>query len=152
MSDNPSGAIHPTIFMFLWVVLSIGLQYFWPFNISELGFLELFGRILIVFGGVLMIWAQITFRRYGTTTDHSKPTTSLITKGPFRFSRNPIYLAMILIFAGVALFYNTVWGLILVIPFGIALLFLTIRPEEDYLEQEFGSDYTRYQSLVRRWI
>jgi len=152
MSDNPSGAIHPTVFMALWVVSSFGLQSLWPLNLPELALSEWSGRIVIVVGGLLMVWAQIVFRRHGTTTDHSKPTTALITGGPFRFSRNPIYLALILIFTGLSLAYGNAWGLIMTVLFLIAIARFTIRPEEEYLAREFGADYSRYRRRVRRWL
>ena len=152
MSKNPSVAIHPTLFMFLWVVLAFGLQYLWPLQLPELALLGLFGKIGLVLGGLIMIWAQIVFRRHDTTTEHSKPTTSLIVDGPFRFSRNPIYVALIVIFIGLAMVYRNAWGLILVIPFGIAVLRFTIMPEEEYLEREFRAEYTHYRSSVRRWL
>ena len=152
MSDNPSGAIHPTVFMALWVVSSFGLQFLWPLNLPELALSEWSGRIVIVVGGLLMVWAQIVFRRHGTTTDHSKPTTALITGGPFRFSRNPIYLALILIFTGLSLAYGNGWGLIITVLFSIAIARFTIRPEEEHLAGKFEADYSRYRSSVRRWL
>lgn len=94
--------------MFLWAVAALGLQDLWPLAVAEPALLKLSGAVVIVFAGLLMVWAQIAFRRHGTTTDHSKPTTSLITDGPFRLSRNPIYLALILIFTGLAVVYGNV--------------------------------------------
>jgi protein-S-isoprenylcysteine O-methyltransferase Ste14 len=144
MSNNPSGAIHPTVFMAFWAVSSFGLQSLWPLNLPELALSEWSGRIVIVLGGLLIVWAQTVFRRHGTT--------ALITSGPFRFSRNPIYLALILIFTGLSLAYGNAWGLIMTIIFLIAVVRFTIRPEEEYLEREFGADYSRYRSSVRRWL
>lgn len=138
--------------MLLWAVLAFGLQYFWPLDLPDLAVVAVSGKILIVFAGALMVWAQVVFRRHDTTTDHSKPTTSLITSGPFRFSRNPVYVALILIFIGLALAYHNAWALIMVVPFAIAVHRLTILPEEEYLEREFGQDYARYRGSVRRWL
>jgi len=152
MSDNPSGAIHPTVFMVLWAVSSFGLQALWPLELPELALSEWLGRTVIVLGGLLMVWAQIVFRNHGTTTEHSKPTTALITGGPFRFSRNPIYLALILIFAGLSLAYGNAWGLIMTVLFLIVVVRFTIRPEEEYLARVFEADYSRYRSSVRRWL
>jgi protein-S-isoprenylcysteine O-methyltransferase Ste14 len=152
MSHNPSGAIHPTVFLLLWTIASFGLHYFWPISIPEWSLLELAGRIVMVLGGVIMVWTQIVFRRHGTSTDHSRPTTALITEGPFRYSRNPIYVVLTGILTGLAMAYSNVWGLILVIPFVIALVRLTILREEAYLEKQFGGAYTHYRNSVRRWL
>ena len=152
MNNNPSGAIHPTVFIVLWGATSFGLYYFWPLKLPELNFIEILGGIVIVFASLLMVWAQIVFWKHGTTVDHSKPTTTLITNGPFRFSRNPIYLALILIFTGFSIVSKNIWGIIFVIPFVLALLRFTIQPEENYLERKFESDYLNYRNSVRRWI
>ena len=152
MRDNPSGAVHPTVFMALWVASSFGLQFLWPLNLPDLGFLEWLGWTVIVLGGLLMVWTTIVFRKHGTPTDHSKPTTALITGGPFRYSRNPIYLALILIFTGLSLAYGNAWGLMMTGVFLVAVVRFTIRPEEEYLEREFGTDYSRYTNAVRRWL
>ena len=87
-----------------------------------------------------------------TTPDLRQPTTALVTAGPYRFTRNPIYLGLFLIYLGFTLLAGTLWG-ILLSPF----LFWTVtnaivRLEEEYLQQKFRDEYTGYLSRVRRWI
>ena len=152
MNSNPSGATHPTLLMVIWAISSLGLQVLWPLKLPESLFFTTFGITAIILGCLLLVWADIALRRGGATGAHSMPTKSLVINGPFRFSRNPIYLSLILLFAGLALKYNNLWCLILIVPFTSVLHYRTILPEEKYLEQEFGATYSDYRASVRRWL
>jgi len=81
-----------------------------------------------------------------------KPTTALVTEGPFRYSRNPIYVALTLLYVGVALLINALWILLLVVPALMALRYGVIAREEAYLTQKFGDAYHQYTTQVRRWL
>jgi hypothetical protein len=87
-----------------------------------------------------------------TPLDVRKPSTEIVTSGVFRKSRNPVYLGMLLLCAGVAFLANSLWILILVLPLAIILQKGVIEPEESYLEKKFGDKYLRYKAKVRRWI
>ncbi len=152
MTDNPSGAVHPTLFMALWAVLTIGLSYLWPLDLPQVSYLKMAARVIVLAGGLLLLWAQFTRWRRGATADHNKPTVALVTSGPYHISRNPIYLGMVLLFTGIALAYGKIWGLVLIVPFAIALHFRTIMPEENYLVRTFGEHFVRYRNTVRRWL
>jgi len=152
MSSNPSGANHPTFFMLVWAAASVGLQSLLPLRLPEMSLTAPIAKILTASGMLLFVWAQVVFWRHGATPDHWRPTTALVTSGPFRFSRNPIYVAFILLFSGIALNYGNGWGLLLVPPFALALHFRTILREEVYLEREFGTAYVAYREAVRRWL
>jgi protein-S-isoprenylcysteine O-methyltransferase Ste14 len=96
--------------------------------------------------------AFITQRRAGTSPDFRKQTTALVVGGPYRISRNPIYLGMALTISGLAFILNAVWSLVL-LP--IVLLILDrgiVQGEETYLEQKFGVDYLEYKNRVPRWF
>ena len=81
-----------------------------------------------------------------------KPTTAIVRSGPYRFSRNPIYLAYSLLLLGIALWVNSVW-LLATLGVAVALMhFFVIRREEEYLERRFGLEYLRYKASVRRWV
>ncbi len=152
MTNNPSGAIRPPIFMVLWAISSFALQRLWPIELPDPAPVVWSGAVLIVAGALLMGWTQIVFSKHGTAVAHSRPTTALVTDGPFRFTRNPIYLAMLMIFAGLAAAYGNGWALVMTVLFMLALIRYTIRREEDYLAEKFGTDYTRYRESVRRWL
>ena len=152
MTENPSGAVHPTFFMVLWALLTLVLSYLWPLDLPQVSYLKMAARVIVVAGGLLLLWAQFALWRQGTTADHNKPTVTLVTGGPYRISRNPIYLGLVLLFTGIALAYGKIWGLVLVVPFAVVLHFRTILPEENYLARTFGERFVRYRNTVRRWL
>jgi protein-S-isoprenylcysteine O-methyltransferase Ste14 len=90
--------------------------------------------------------------RARTAFDARKATTALVESGVFRFSRNAVYLSMVLLVIGVGLILNSFWSLLLAIPTGSALCLTGIRPEERYLEAKFGETYRAYRSRVPRWF
>jgi protein-S-isoprenylcysteine O-methyltransferase Ste14 len=99
--------------------------------------------------------ALMTFRvlsRAQTPVDPLKPTTALVTEGPFRYSRNPIYVALTLLYVGVALLINALWILLLVVPAVVVLRYGVIAREEAYLTRKFGDAYRQYTAQVRRWL
>ena len=91
-------------------------------------------------------------RHAKTSVNPNKPTTALLTKGPFRYTRNPMYLSMGIQYVGLALLFNALWAIVLLPCTLIVVHFTVIRREEQYLEQKFGEPYLRYKAKVRRWI
>ena len=81
-----------------------------------------------------------------------RPTTSLVFTGPYRWTRNPMYLAMLLLYIGIALLFDIVWALVLTPLVMLLVVRLVIRREERYLEGKFGEEYRQYKGRVRRWI
>jgi protein-S-isoprenylcysteine O-methyltransferase Ste14 len=110
------------------------------------------GILLVAVSVVFVVAAAWELARARTAFDVRKPTTSLVRRGVFRLSRNPVYFAMLLLCVGIALLANSVALLALSLPAGSALCLLVIRREERYLEQKFGDTYLAYKSSVRRWI
>jgi protein-S-isoprenylcysteine O-methyltransferase Ste14 len=88
----------------------------------------------------------------GTHIDPYKPTMALVVDGPFRFTRNPLYLSLTLLYSGTAFLLNLLWA-ILLLPIALVIMqFGVICREERYLEKKFGQEYLRYKARVRRWI
>ena len=81
-----------------------------------------------------------------------KPTMSIVTAGPFRFTRNPLYLGVTLIYCGLALVSNTWWGFVLLVPVLLLIHFGVVAREERYLERKFGDSYRQYRASVRRYL
>ena len=104
-------------------------------------------------GGVLLLgWFERAMRQADTTTNPYKPVERIATEGPFRYTRNPGYFAMTMIYAGIASLAKALWA-VLLLP--IALLVIqrgVIEREERYLEAKFGEEYLSYKAQVRRWI
>ena len=92
------------------------------------------------------------FIRAKTEVPPHRPTSAIVTDGPYRFSRNPIYVALTLLSAGIALWVNSFWMLGLLIPTLVVMTIAVIGPEEQYLERKFGAEYLDFKSRVRRWI
>jgi len=150
--DNPSGAVHPTIFLVLWGVLGFGLRWIMPLEFTGPEFLDPVTTGITVTGIALFAWSAIELRRHGASLEHRDATRELVTSGPYRFSRHPIYVALTLILLGFALDVSDWWFVILTAAFWAAVQWFTVRREDAYLARTFGAEYARYQDSVRQWI
>lgn len=110
------------------------------------------GGALAVAGAALMAAAARTFRSRGTTILPHRPVAALVTSGPFRLTRNPMYVGLATVYAGVALLVGTWWPLLLLPLVLVAVDRLVIAREEPYLSRAFGAEYAAYRGRVRRWI
>jgi protein-S-isoprenylcysteine O-methyltransferase Ste14 len=120
----------------------------WPESTA----VDMLGWGLLVAGVLLAVSAAFLFRRAGTTPNPTKPTAALVIWGPYRFTRNPMYVGMATLYLGGTLLLNDPWPLAL-LPVVIALVQrYVIAREEAYLERKFGEAYRAYRARVRRWI
>jgi protein-S-isoprenylcysteine O-methyltransferase Ste14 len=103
-------------------------------------------------GFALAIWAIVTIRRAGTQIETYKPTTTIVANGPYRLTRNPVYIGMFLGQAGLAIGFNDLWPLAMLVPFYLVVRYGVVAREESYLDRKFGAVYLSYKSRVRRWI
>lgn len=110
------------------------------------------GFLIIGIGIVLALWSRSLFLRNSTTLQPSEEPTVLVTSGPFRISRNPIYLGMAAILLGVAVFQGTLVTFVFPVLFMLLTGVLIIPGEEQMLEKLFGETYRAYKKRVRRWI
>lgn len=110
------------------------------------------GALLFAAGAVMMLAAAGLFRRLGTNIPPSRPTTLIATTGPYRWTRNPMYLGMALVYAGIAVCFDGAIALALLPLVLIVIQRQVIAREERYLEAKFGDDYRRYKAKVRRWL
>ena len=92
------------------------------------------------------------FRAAGTPVPGNKPTTVIVRAGPYRFSRNPIYLAFSLLHLGIAIWVNGLWLVATLIAALAVMAYVVIPREEEYLERRFGAEYLDYKNSVRRWV
>jgi protein-S-isoprenylcysteine O-methyltransferase Ste14 len=114
--------------------------------------LRLFGLVSIVGGLLLGLWGVREMRRAETNIDPYRPVHAIVEQGPFRFSRNPLYLSMTLIYCGISAFANALLPF-LMLPGVLAVMRKgVIEREELYLEEKFGEKYLSYKGRVRRWI
>jgi protein-S-isoprenylcysteine O-methyltransferase Ste14 len=110
------------------------------------------GWALIAAGIALAVWSAVAFRRARTTIVPHQNPSALVETGPYRFSRNPIYLADLAILAGAILILGAPLALILLVPFQQVLLRLFILPEEAVLARELGQPYLDFKARIRRWV
>ena len=110
------------------------------------------GSVFIVVGLALVAGTLKMFVRARTTVIPHHRVSALVTSGPLRFSRNPIYTAFALITVGAALVIGTWWPLVTLIPALFVIGFGVIGPEERYLAETFGEEYAAYRAKVRRWL
>jgi len=150
--DN-AGVIAPPPLIFLaFVILGLGIHRFFPMSLVSDEISGVFGPIFVILPITTFILAVRQFSTARTSVKTHEPTSAIITSGPYRFSRNPIYLAMVLQHFGIALWVNTLWllaTLVLVIP---VITVGVILREERYLEPKFGDTYLEYKKRTRRWL
>jgi len=110
------------------------------------------GALVFVVALALFGWAIATMTRAGTNVPSKLPTTTIVDIGPFRFTRNPIYVGMMLGLIGLAVAFNSLWLLLMLVPFALVIRYVVVASEEAYLERKFGDAYRSYCARVRRWL
>jgi protein-S-isoprenylcysteine O-methyltransferase Ste14 len=153
--DTANVIAPPPLLVLAAIVLGLLLDGLFPaYVISVLlphGEHRLIGAVLILGGLALGISALLTFRRAGTDAEPWKPATALVTGGIFRFLRNPMYVGMLLLVAGVAFLTASDWMLVMTIVLAFVLHVGVVKREERYLEGKFGAAYRRYCETVPRY-
>ncbi len=151
----------PPLYFVLPLAIALALQFLvlpLPFSLPAIGAMR--GGIvracagaLIGLAGILLFGLTVrAHRRSGNDPHPTTPTVSLITSGPYRFSRHPGYLGFALAQTGIAVAVGSVWALGSVIVSLLLAHYLAALPEEAYLERKFGERYREYEEMVRRWI
>jgi protein-S-isoprenylcysteine O-methyltransferase Ste14 len=110
------------------------------------------GGAVFVVALALAVWAITTLARAGSNVPTNMPTTSIVDTGPYHFTRNPIYLGMMLGHVGLAIAFDSLWLLVTLVPFALIIRYGVVAREEAYLERKFGEVYRRYRARVRRWL
>lgn len=150
--DSPHVLILPPLLYLLGLAVGFILHLLAPRSIAPPPLAYVLAIALLVAGIGLGSWARLHLKRRGTHVDPRQPTTALVTDGPYRYSRNPLYFRVTLLYLGFAFFVNDVW-LLAVLPLVLIVLYVgVIRREERYLEAKFGDDYRAYKANVRRWL
>ena len=110
------------------------------------------GALVFVLALALSVWAIATMTGAGSNVPTNLPTTTIVESGPYRFTRNPIYLGMFLGLIGLAIAFDNLWLLVTLVPFALVIRYGVVAREEAYLERKFGDVYRDYRSRVRRWL
>jgi len=147
------GIFPPPLIVLALLIAGSGLQWQIPlvFQKQYRDYWLIIGILSIVFSGLLAFFTSRIMRSQRTPVNFNKPTIMIVKKGPFRFTRNPLYLSLLMLYAGIGILMNSLWFALLLV-FLFFFLRRVILLEEKYLEHLFSSEYMLYKSAVRRWI
>jgi len=146
------GMVRPPLVYGAAMVMGLFLEFGWPLPFLPRLLAPLLGSVLVVVAVVVFSYSIRQFQTAGTPVPGNQPTTVMVRTAPYRFSRNPIYVAFSLFQLGMASWVNSVW-LIATLIAAVALMASVVIPrEERYLERRFGADYLDYKRSVRRWL
>ena len=146
------GLVRPPLVYASAIVFGFVVHVLWPQHIVPHILGTPLGPLLTLAALALFIYAVRTFRAAGTPIPGNRPTTTIVRTGPYRFSRNPIYLAFSLFQLGLAVWVNSLGLLLMLIPAIALMSYVVIPREERYLEARFPSEYVSYKTSVRRWL
>ena len=150
--DNPAIRIPPPLIYLLPLLLGLVLDRRAHVPFLPRGVARVLGWPLVGGGMALAVWFARTMRDADTTMHVNKPVSSLVQDGPFRYSRNPGYLSLTMLYGGIAVLRNALWA-ILLLPLALYVIQReVIGREERYLERTFGEEYLDYKARVRRWV
>lgn len=146
------GLLRPPLVYLASIALGLVIDLIWPARLVPPSISMPIGLLVTLGAVTLFVWAVRTFRVAGTPIPGNRPTTTIVRAGPYRSTRNPIYLAFSLLQLGLSLWVNSLGLLLTLIP-AVALMSLVVIPrEERYLAARFPVEYLPYRASVRRWF
>jgi len=150
--DSSGIVLAAPVYFLLFLVLGFGLEYFLPLSLLPVAAPALVGYAIVALSFLLLWRVDREFSKCETNASCRMGDAALITTGPFRYSRNPAYVAMSAMVIGFSVTTNNLWLLLLVLPTCLAVYQFCISKEEAYLAGKFGDEYSRYKASVRRWL
>ena len=150
---DTAGVVAPPPLLYAGTFLAVlVLRRLWPMPILPGGG-GLWPGIALAVGALIFgSWGRKTLADAGTDVNPYQPTTKIVDRGPYRLTRNPLYVALAATYLGLTFACNSAWGLILFVPLALVMHAGVILREERYLEGKFGDAYRAYQTRVRRYI
>lgn len=152
MNDNPGVITRPPLIYLGALALGLGLHAAVRVPILPVTLARILGVVLIACAVAIAAPAFRAMARAGTSFRTERPTTAIVTDGPFAYTRNPIYVALTVLYVGIAMTINALWVLLLIVPVIVVMQRGVVVREERYLERKFGDEYVRYKARVRRWV
>ena len=150
--DHAGVVVPPPLIYVAFFLVGLGLQRYVSLPRLPIGTGRALSGVLVLLWLLLMTWSFRRFWASGTSIVPVRPTTALVIEGPYRFTRNPMYLGLMLLYVGVACWFGLVWPLLLVPLLVPVIRVSVIGREERYLTRKFGDEYRQYQAHVRRWL
>jgi protein-S-isoprenylcysteine O-methyltransferase Ste14 len=151
-ADSPGVIARPPLLYVAAFAVVLVCRWFRPMPILGRAVALWLGLALVAIGIGTAIWGRRTMQAAGTNIDPTLPAMAIVTSGPFRFSRNPLYLALTTLYLGLTTAFNTWWGVVVLVPLLIVMHRGVVLREERYLEEKFGEGYRAYKARVRRWL
>ena len=152
-TDSSGVMFPPPLAHLAMLVAGLLLHFVFPSHLLPLGWIQFaIGLPLVGVAAALALSAVRAMRLAKTQMNAYKPSTAIVVRGPYGFSRNPMYLALTILYVGIAVSVNAIWPLPL-LPVALAAISLgVVARDERYLERKFGDEYLNYKTRVRRWI
>jgi protein-S-isoprenylcysteine O-methyltransferase Ste14 len=151
-ADSPGVRVPPPLVFLGGLAIGLALSTWAPTEYLDRAIAHLVGGVLIGMGVLLALSAVYAFFRARTNLRPDRPSSALVRTGPYRFTRNPMYVSLTMVYVGVAVMTQSLWSLLL-LPLVVAFIrSKVIAREEAYMERRFGAEYLRYKSEVRRWV
>ena len=151
-ADTPGLVARPPFIYLGSILVGLVLHRLRPLAVVPAAWEAPLGLPLILAAALVFLLSVRAFRRAGTPIKSVRPTTRIVQTGPYRFSRNPIYLAFTWLHLGIGLWVNSAWLLGMLLLTLVLMSYGVIAREERYLERKFGDEYVRYKTAVRRWF
>ena len=146
-----AGLFRPPIIYLASTLIGIALHLIWPLPLLSTAGTSL-GIVVVLLALLLFAASAREFRAAGTFVRGNQPTHAIVSTGPYRFSRNPIYVSFSLLQLGIAFWVNSLWLVVTLLGSLTLMTLVVIAREERYLERKFGALYLDYKASVRRWL
>ena len=153
VTDRSNAVVRPPVALALAFLVGLAADWLYPLPFVPRAVPGVWTGVAVFASGVALVaWAFATMRRVGTRVETVEPTTVIVTSGPYRYTRNPIYIGMFLGLIGLAIGFDSLWIAIALVPFYLVIRYGVIGREEAYLDRKFGDVYRSYKSKVGRWV
>ena len=150
--DTAGVIARPPLVYLVSILAGFALELAWPTSLFSGSLTTPLGGSLIALAVLLFLLAAREMQKARTPIPAYRPTTAIVPTGPYRYSRNPIYLSFTLLHLGLGIWADSVWLLAVMIPTLVLMTYGVIAREERYLERRFGKVYLQYKTAVRRWL
>jgi protein-S-isoprenylcysteine O-methyltransferase Ste14 len=150
--DNAGVHFPPPLFFLFSILIGVGLHRIEPLPVIPQNLATAIGVVLAVVALSIACLGFRELRRHRTTIRPNAPSSTVVRTGPYRFSRNPLYLSLATLELGIGLATDNLWIVLMLLPTCLLLTRQVIAREEAYLDRAFGDEYRRYKASVRRWL
>jgi len=151
-ADNPGIIIHPPVFYIVATIIGLAIDYLMPLSFGFTDITKTVSLVILALGTIVLVLGFKMFATDKQSPSVHEPTNAVYQSGIYAYSRNPIYLGVLLWMMSGALFFDKVWIMIMAFILIFFMNKVVIEKEEAYLEEKFGEDYLAYKQKVRRWI